>query len=133
MEEGLKIKYIRLIPIPENPGDNSQLSFFEKVWKVTRQIPPGKVTTYGAIATYLGSTGSARMVGWALNSSQNAKPPVPAHRVVNRNGMLTGKLHFVGVEAMQKLLESEGIAVQDNKIENFDQVFWNPDGHLPRL
>ncbi len=98
--------------------------FFEKVFQVVALIPYGRVTSYGAIARYLGATGSARMVGWALNGSNKAD--VPAQRVVNRNGLLTGKHHFQGTNLMQQLLESEGIEVVDNKIQNFEKYFWDP-------
>lgn len=103
--------------------DNS--GFFEKVYKVAAQIPKGRVTSYGAIAKYLGSAKSARMVGWAMNASKN-RDDVPAHRVVNRNGMLTGKSHFGGSNAMQQLLEAEGVKVKELKIINFESVFWDP-------
>ena len=98
--------------------------FFEKVYKVAALIPYGRVTSYGAIANYLGATGSARMVGWAMNGSGNKD--VPAHRVVNRSGLLTGKHHFQGTNLMQQLLESEGIEVIDNRIQNFEKLFWDP-------
>ena len=98
--------------------------FFEKVYQVAKLIPYGRVTSYGAIANYLGAAGSARMVGWAMNGS--VKKDVPAHRVVNRNGLLTGKHHFQGTNLMQQLLESEGIQVVDNKIQNFEKYFWDP-------
>jgi len=98
--------------------------FFEKVYQVAAQIPYGKVTSYGAIAKYLGAAGSARMVGWAMNGS--GSKDVPAHRVVNRNGLLTGKHHFQGTNLMQQLLESEGIEVVDNKIKDFEKHFWDP-------
>lgn len=104
-------------------------SFFEKVYEVTRQIPVGKVTTYGAIARYIGSAGSARMVGWALNGSKNSGD-IPAHRVVNRNGLLTGKQHFGQRDLMKQLLESEGVMVEDDKIVRFDEVLWLPWEHL---
>ena len=100
--------------------------FYEQVYDVVRMIPRGRVTNYGAIARYLGSGGSARMVGWALNVSHQQKPHVPAHRVVNRNGMLTGKHHFGGPLIMQQLLESEGVKVIDDKIERFKELFWDP-------
>ncbi len=100
------------------------LNFFEKVYEVTRQIPYGRVTSYGAIANFLGAAKSARMVGYALNGSHSKD--VPAHRVVNRKGLLTGKHHFEGTNLMQQLLESEGVKVKDNQIQNFDQVFWEP-------
>lgn len=100
------------------------LSFYEKVYEVVRQIPYGKVTSYGAIANYLGAKRSARLVGYAMNSSHNKD--VPAHRVVNKKGLLTGKHHFEGTNLMQQLLESEGIIVKDNQIQNFETVFWDP-------
>ncbi|MDP2687579.1 MAG: MGMT family protein [Aequorivita sp.] len=102
----------------------SNTGFFEKVYQVASLIPYGRVTSYGAIANYLGATGSARMVGWAMNGSGNKD--VPAHRVVNRSGLLTGKHHFQGTNLMQQLLESEGIEVIDNKIQNFEKHFWDP-------
>ncbi|GHC46428.1 MGMT family protein [Ulvibacter litoralis] len=98
--------------------------FFDKVYEVARLIPFGRVTSYGAIAKYLGAAGSARMVGWAMNAS-SAKN-VPAHRVVNRIGLLSGKHHFEGTNLMQQLLESEGVAVVENKVQNFDTLFWDP-------
>ncbi|SRX73335.1 MGMT family protein [Aequorivita antarctica] len=98
--------------------------FFEKVYQVAALIPYGRVTSYGAIANYLGASGSARMVGWAMNGS--VKKELPAHRVVNRNGLLTGKHHFQGTNLMQQLLESEGIEVVENKIQNFEKHFWDP-------
>lgn len=101
-------------------------NFFEKVYEVARKIPYGRVTSYGAIAKYLGAARSARMVGWAMNSSSKHKD-VPAHRVVNRNGILTGKHHFQGTNLMQQLLESEGIKVINNKIIDFDVLFWHPE------
>ncbi len=102
----------------------SNEGFFEKVYQIALLIPYGRVTSYGAIAKYLGAPGSARMVGWAMNGSK--KKEVPAHRVVNRNGLLTGKHHFEGTKLMQQLLESEGIVVIDNKIQNFEKHFWDP-------
>ena len=104
---------------------NTDVGFFEKVYQVARLIPIGRITSYGAIANYLGASGSARMVGWAMNASHN-KNDVPAHRVVNRNGLLTGKHHFDGTNLMQQLLENEGIIVLNNKIQNFDALFWDP-------
>jgi methylated-DNA-protein-cysteine methyltransferase-like protein len=101
-------------------------NFFERVYAVVRQIPYGKVTSYGAIAKALGTARSARMVGWAMNASHNLED-VPAHRVVNRNGLLTGKLHFDGTNLMQQLLENEGIVVIDNQIKDFKTVFWMPE------
>ena len=101
-------------------------SFFNKVYDVVKKIPYGKVTTYGAIANYLGSGGSARTVGWAMNNS-HCFEDIPAHRVVNRNGILTGKHHFSGTNLMQQLLESEGIKVVEDKIVNFDDHYWVPN------
>jgi len=100
-------------------------NFFEKVYEVAKQIPYGRVTSYGAIAKYLGTAKSARMVGWAMNASHN-NADIPAHRVVNRNGLLTGKFHFDGTNLMQQLLENEGIVVKENQIQNFHDVFWDP-------
>lgn len=105
-----------------------QDNFYDKVYKVARLIPYGRVTSYGAIARYLGAARSARMVGWALNNSHDKD--VPAHRVVNRKGMLTGKHHFQGTNLMKDLLESEGVVVVDNQVKNFDTVFWNPKDHV---
>ena len=104
------------------------LSFHEKVYEVARQIPYGRVTSYGAIANYLGAKRSARLVGYAMNGS--AGKDVPAHRVVNRKGLLTGKHHFEGTNLMQQLLESEGVKVKDNQIQNFEMVFWDPSKSL---
>jgi methylated-DNA-protein-cysteine methyltransferase-like protein len=103
----------------------SNENFFEKVYAVAREIPYGKVTSYGAIAKALGTARSARMVGWAMNASHN-REDVPAHRVVNRNGLLTGKFHFDGTNLMQQLLESEGINVVENQIVDFEKHFWQP-------
>jgi methylated-DNA-protein-cysteine methyltransferase-like protein len=100
-------------------------NFFEKVFQVTKLIPYGRVTSYGAIAKYLGAARSARMVGWAMNASHSLAE-IPAHRVVNRKGLLTGKFHFQGSNLMQQLLESEGIVVKENQIQNFETVFWDP-------
>lgn len=105
-------------------------NFFEKVYDVARQIPFGRVTSYGAIAMHLGAARSARMVGWAMNNSHNQEIEVPAHRVVNRKGLLTGKHHFDGTNLMQQLLENEGIVVIDNQIQDLDKVFWNPSEEL---
>ena len=100
-------------------------NFFESVYAVVRLIPAGRVSSYGAIAEFLGSKQSARMVGWAMNQA-HALPDVPAHRVVNRKGLLTGKHHFATPDQMQKLLEKEGIRVLDNQIQDFEKIFWNP-------
>jgi methylated-DNA-protein-cysteine methyltransferase-like protein len=104
------------------------LNFFDKVYEVAKLIPYGRVTSYGAIAKYLGAARSARMVGYAMNGSVGKD--VPAHRVVNRKGLLTGKHHFDGTNLMQQLLESEGIKVKDNQIQNFDKVYWDPSKEL---
>jgi methylated-DNA-protein-cysteine methyltransferase related protein len=101
-------------------------SFFEKVYEVARKIPFGRVTSYGAIAKHLGSARSARMVGWAMNNSSLAHPTVPAHRVLNRNGMLTGKHHFGSPTMMEQLLANEGIRVEDDCVVDFEKVFWEP-------
>lgn len=101
-------------------------NFFERVYEVARQIPYGKVTSYGAIAKALGAARSARMVGWAMNAS-HLREDIPAHRVVNRNGVLTGKHHFDGTNLMQQLLESEGIKVKNNQIVDFEKHFWQPE------
>jgi methylated-DNA-protein-cysteine methyltransferase-like protein len=104
----------------------TELSFFERVYQVARQIPAGKVTSYGAIARAIGSAQSSRMVGYAMNASHN-QPDIPAHRVVNRNGLLTGKHHFQGTSLMQQLLENEGIQVVNNQIQDFKKHFWTPE------
>ena len=106
-----------------------ELFFFEKVYDVVREIPFGRVCSYGLIARYLGSPQSARMVGWAMNAS-HIKKDVPAHRVVNRIGLLTGKQHFEGTNLMQQLLESEGIQIKENQVVDFEQFVWNPADHL---
>lgn len=105
-------------------------SFFIRVYEVVKQIPVSRVTTYGAIARYLGAARSARMVGWAMNHSHSFDPRIPAHRVVNRKGMLTGKHHFGNPEIMKQLLENEGIEIQDDTILNFSSVFWDPSREL---
>ncbi|MCE4563943.1 MGMT family protein [Maribellus sp. CM-23] len=104
--------------------------FFQQVFEVVKQIPPGRVTSYGAIARYLGTGGSARMVGWAMNASHTSPDYVPAHRVVNRNGLLTGKHHFDSPNAMQELLEAEGFKIEDDQILNFQERFWDPAKEL---
>ena len=101
-------------------------SFFQKVYAVVRKIPKGRVTSYGAIAKYLGTGKSARMVGWAMNSSHTQFPPVPAHRVVNRNGLLTGQHHFAYPGQMKELLEEESITVMNDQVQDFHKVFWDP-------
>ena len=109
----------------KNANPNTE-NFFERVYEIARQIPYGKVTSYGAIAKALGTVRSARMVGWAMNASHNLED-VPAHRVVNRKGLLTGKHHFEGTNLMQQLLESEGIKVVNNQIIDFEKHFWEPE------
>jgi methylated-DNA-protein-cysteine methyltransferase-like protein len=104
--------------------------FFSRVYEVTRLIPYGRVTSYGAIARYLGTAGSSRMVGWAMNNSHNIPDFLPAHRVVNRNGLLTGKHHFPGSGMMQELLENEGIPVENDQVVDFDRYFWDPNKEL---
>jgi len=103
--------------------------FFDSVYEVVKLIPHGRATSYGAIAKYLGSAKSSRMVGWAMNAAHN-KPEVPAHRVVNRNGLLTGKHHFETPTRMQELLEAEGIQVVNDQIQRFNDIFWNPENEL---
>ena len=117
-----KTSYLHLVKGTDN--------FFDKVYKTARLIPFGSVTSYGAIATYLGAARSARMVGWAMNNSHHQTEEVPAHRVVNRKGVLTGKHHFEGTNLMQQLLENEGIVVIENQIQDFERVFWDPTEEL---
>jgi len=108
------------------PSGKKDESFFELVFEVARQIPKGRVTSYGAIAAALGAKMSARMVGWAMNGSHLVRPKIPAHRVVNRNGMLSGKMHFDYPEQMQELLEKDGVKVVDDKVVDFEKRFWDP-------
>ena len=115
----IKIKTIK-------PSGKKEESFFELVYEVARQIPKGRVTSYGAIASCLGTRLSARMVGWAMNGAGNVRPKVPAHRVVNRNGVLSGKHHFGEPDAMEKLLKKEGIHVKDDTVLDFQKLFWDP-------
>ena len=105
-------------------------TFFERVYEVVRLVPYGRVTTYGDVAKFLGSGKSARMVGWAMNACRTAEPPVPAHRVINRLGMLSGKGHFETPDLMQKLLESEGIQVKEDKVVDFKNLRWIPSEEL---
>ena len=105
-------------------------TFYDQVYEVARLIPKGRVTSYGAIAAYLGTKGSSRMVGYAMNLAHSTFPPVPAHRVVNRQGLLTGKYHFGTPDLMQQLLENEGIEVVNDRIQNFKTVFWDPSVEL---
>jgi len=108
------------------PSGGKDDSFFDLVHEVARQIPKGRVTSYGAIATALGTKLSARMVGWAMLSAHHATPPVPAHRVVNRNGLLSGRHHYHPPERMQQLLEKEGVRVKDSVVVDFAKLFWDP-------
>ncbi len=110
----------------KNARKEETKGFYEKVYEIVKKVPYGRVTSYGAIAEYLGSKGAARMVGYALNISHSLPENIPAHRVVNRIGMLTGKQHFGGAEVMKQLLENEGLEVDDNTVKNFDHVFWSP-------
>jgi methylated-DNA-protein-cysteine methyltransferase related protein len=103
--------------------------FFENVYTVVREIPPGRVTSYGAIAAFLGAKRSSRMVGWAMNASHRM-PEIPAHRVVNRNGYLTGKGHFNDPDEMELKLKAEGIRVSDDRVVDFNSIFWDPGDHL---
>jgi len=112
-----------------NPSGREQASFFEQVYEIARQIPRGRVTSYGAIAFCLGTKLSARMVGWAMNGAGTVRPKVPAHRVVNRIGMLSGKHHFGG-DTMQRLLEKEGIKVENDVVVDFEKKFWDPPEQL---
>lgn len=109
---------------------NKEYSFFDDVYEVVRQIPKGRVTSYGAIANYLGTKLSARMVGWAMNAAHSARPKVPAQRVVNRNGMLTGKAHFATPTLMEELLAKEKIKLKNDKIIDFENHFWDPAKEL---
>src|SRR5215213_2955375 len=109
---------------------NKEYSFFDDVYSIVRQIPKGRVTSYGAIANYLGTKLSARMVGWAMNAAHSAKPKVPAHRVVNRNGMLSGKAHFATHTLMEELLAKEKIKVEEDTITDFEKLFWDPAKEL---
>ena len=111
-------------PAGQEPG------FFENVYEVVRQIPKGRVTSFGAIANFLGTKLSARMVGWAMNGAHNVYPPVPAHRVLNRNGMLTGKAHFATPTLMEELLLKEKIKIDNDTVVNFEKIFWDPAKEL---
>ena len=115
-----------------NDSGKKNESFFLKVYEVARQIPQGRVTTYGHIAEYIGSKGSARMVGWAMNSAYSAPFPVPAHRVVNRKGVLTGKNYFPTSGMMQQLLEKEGVKIVNDQIINFNEILWIPIKEINR-
>ena len=112
------------------PISNSSNNFFNDVFDVVVLIPFGRVSTYGAIARYLGAARSSRMVGWAMNASHSEARSIPAHRVVNRQGMLTGKLHFLTPLTMQHLLEAEGVKVVEDRVINFNALFWDPSIEL---
>ncbi len=124
MKKTKNISYKKSIEKPKSL--NREYSFFENVYAVVRQIPKGRITSYGAIANYLGTRSSARMVGWSMNSAHSEKPKVPAHRVVNRNGMLSGKAHFATPTLMEELLKKEKIEVKNEKIIRFEELFWGP-------
>ena len=121
---------------PNNPKKETprttgkQYSFFEDVYSVVRQVPKGRVTTFGAIANYLGTRSSARMVGWAMNGAHSTSPAVPAQRVVNRNGMLSGRAHFATPTLMEELLEEENVKIVDNTVVDFEKLFWDPAKEL---
>ena len=112
------------------PTAAKEYSFFQDVYDVVRQIPKGRVTSYGAIAAYLGTKLSARMVGWAMNGAHNVKPKVPAQRVVNRNGMLSGRHHFATATQMEELLKKEKVIVKDDTVVDFKNKFWDPAENL---
>ncbi len=114
------------LPPGTNESPKKEYSFFEDVFDVVRQVPKGRVTTYGAIAGYLGTRLSARMVGWAMNAAHSTKTTVPAHRVVNRNGMLSGKAHFATPTLMEELLKKEKIIVKNDQVADFKKLFWDP-------
>ena len=119
----MKTKKTTQLPLT---GKAKEYSFFDYVYDVVRQVPKGRVTSYGAIASYLGTKLSARMVGWAMNGAHNVKPKVPAQRVVNRNGMLSGKAHFDTPAHMQELLKKDGVNVKDDTVVDFEKRFWDP-------
>lgn len=112
------------------PSGRKDVSFFEQVYDVVRLVPKGRVTSYGAVAAYLGTKMSARMVGWAMNGAHHVSPKVPAHRVVNRNGMLSGKAHFATPTLMEELLAKEKIVVKDDIIQDFKAKYWDPSIEL---
>ncbi|HEY9340961.1 MAG TPA: MGMT family protein, partial [Hanamia sp.] len=117
--------------VKESPRSTTkQYTFFEDVYAVVRQIPKGRVTSFGAIANYLGTRSSARMVGWAMNGAHSASSKVPAHRVLNRNGMLTGKAHFATPTLMEELLLKERIKVENDTVVDFEKLFWDPAKEL---
>lgn len=118
-----------------SPSDNNtfpkkSFGFFDDVFEIVKLVPRGRVTTYGAIAAFLSTGLSARMVGWAMNASHRSIPPIPAHRVVNRNGMLSGRMHFETPTMMEERLQEEGIRIKDNVIIEFDSLFWDPASEI---
>ena len=124
-------KTIKKSPVKETPKSTvKEYTFFADVYDVVRHVPKGKVTSYGAIAAYLGTKLSARMVGWAMNAAHTAKPKVPAQRVVNRNGMLSGKHHFATPNAMEELLKKDGVEVKKDTVVDFKKRFWDPAEEL---
>jgi methylated-DNA-protein-cysteine methyltransferase-like protein len=124
----LPVKKRSLRKIADTPSPNQ--GFFEDVFDVVRLIPKGRVTSYGAIAQFLGTRLSARMVGWAMNASHQADPPVPAQRVVNRNGQLSGKHHFPSPTAMEEMLKEDGVEVKNDQVCRFSEIFWDPNLEL---
>ena len=118
------------VKLEQPKSTQKEYSFFADVFEVVRQIPKGKVTSYGAVAAYLGTRLSARMVGWAMNAAHTAKPKIPAQRVVNRNGMLTGKHHFATPTTMEELLKKDGVEVKNDTVIDFKKRFWNPSEAL---
>jgi methylated-DNA-protein-cysteine methyltransferase-like protein len=124
-------KLVKKKAVKETPKSTvKEYSFFADVFDVVRQIPKGKVTSYGVVAAYLGTKLSARMVGWAMNAAHTAKPKVPAQRVVNRNGMLTGKHHFATPTTMEELLKKDGVTVKNDTVVDFKKIFWDPSEAL---
>lgn len=115
------------LPVVKTP---KSYTFFDDVYAIVRQVPKGRVTSYGAIAAYLGTKLSARMVGWAMNAAHTAKPKVPAQRVVNRNGMLSGRHHFETPTKMEELLKKDGVQVKEETVQNFKNIFWDPSIEL---
>jgi methylated-DNA-protein-cysteine methyltransferase related protein len=111
-------------------GTENMNGLYQRIYEVVKQIPPGRVTSYGAIARYIGAGGSARMVGWAMHASHYSSSGVPAQRVVNRNGLLSGKHHFETMLTMQELLENEGVTIEDDQVVDFEKVFWDPAREL---
>ena len=130
MTEKIRSRNKKPIKQEQPKSTQKEYSFFADVYDVVRQIPKGKVTSYGAIAAYLGTKLSARMVGWAMNAAGTAKPKVPAQRVVNRNGMLSGKHHFGTPTAMEELLKKDGVEIKNDTVIDFKERFWNPSEAL---